>query len=89
MFIGDLTFVYSDRLLAGAPAVGAPLPVLEIADRGELTMSGDEFSFVPWSSDTNPGTVHVIQYFGANLGDRDVFAPFTTSNSFMTLAGTK
>lgn len=62
---------------AGAPTVGAPLPVLQIEERGELTMSGDDFRFVPWSSETNPGKVHVIQYFGANLGDRDVFQPFT------------
>lgn len=62
---------------AGVPTVGAPLPALEIAERGELTMSGNDFSFVPWTSETNPGKVHVIQYFGANLGDRDVFQPFT------------
>jgi YtfJ family uncharacterized protein len=63
--------------LAGVPKVGAPLPTLKIAERGELTMSGDDFSYVPWTSETNPGKVHVIQYFGANLGDRDVFQPFT------------
>lgn len=67
----------STSVFAGAPSVGSPLPVLEIEERGELTMDGDEFSFVPWSSGTNPGKVHVIQYFGANLGDRDVFQPFT------------
>lgn len=67
----------SINALAGAPTVGAPLPELKIEERGELTMNGDDFSFTPWTSGTNPGKVHVIQYFGANLGDRDVFAPFT------------
>ena len=62
---------------ADAPQVGAPLPVLEIVDRGELTMRGDDFNFVIWSSKSNPNNVHVIQYFGANLKDRDVFQPFT------------
>jgi len=70
--------------LASTPVVDAPLPVLKITDRGELTMHDDTFSFVPWSSAANPGKVHVIQYFGANLGDRDVFKPVTDmlENSF-------
>ena len=63
--------------LAGTPAVDSPLPALNISERGELTMTGEDFSFVPWSSDNKPGKVHVIQYFGANLGDRNVFKPFT------------
>ena len=63
--------------LAGAPTIDAPLPVLKIAERGELTMNGDDFSFVPWSSETNPGKVHIIQYFGANMGDSKVFEPVT------------
>jgi len=62
---------------AGAPTIDAPLPVLEITDRGELTMNGEDFRFIPWSSEMNPGKVHVIQYFGANMGDRDVFKPVT------------
>jgi len=70
-------FLTSLHALAGAPSIGAPLPVLSVDDRGELTMSGEDFDFVPWTSQTNPGKIHVIQYFGANLGDRDVFAPFT------------
>lgn len=71
-----LTLV-SSIALAGAPALDSPLPVLSITERGELTMTGEDFSFVPWSSDNNPGKIHVIQYFGANFGDRDVFKPFT------------
>lgn len=70
-------FLTSLHTFAGALTLGAPLPVLSIDDRGELTMSGDDFGFIPWTSETNPGKIHVIQYFGANLGDRDVFAPFT------------
>lgn len=62
---------------AGVPTVDSPLPTLSIAERGELTMTADDFKFVPWSSDQSPGKVHVIQYFGATMGDRDVFRPFT------------
>lgn len=63
--------------LAGAPTVDTPLPPLSITERGELTMSGDEFTFVPWRSDVNPGKVHVIQYFGATMSDSEIFKPFT------------
>jgi len=77
MIISMVMVLASGSALAGAPAVDSPLPVLSISERGELTMTGDDFSFVPWSSASNPGKVHVIQYFGANMGDRDVFKPFT------------
>lgn len=63
--------------LAASPTVNAPLPELHISDRGELTYQDDDFTFVPWSSTRTPGKVHVIQYFGAKLADRDVFAPVT------------
>jgi len=63
--------------LAAAPAVNAPLPVLSISERGELTMAGDDFSFVPWSSAKGPGTVHVVQYFAATQGASETFKPFT------------
>ncbi|MEZ5573365.1 MAG: YtfJ family protein [Halioglobus sp.] len=63
--------------LASAPAVNAPLPVLNISERGELTMSGDDFTFIPWRSDSHLGKVQVVQYFGATMGDSKIFKPFT------------
>jgi YtfJ family uncharacterized protein len=63
--------------LAAVPAVNAPLPPLSISERGELVMSGDDFSFVPWRSDQSPGTVHVVQYFAATQGASETFKPFT------------
>ena len=62
---------------AATPTVDAPLPELSITERGELTLAGDDFKFVPWSSDTRVDKVQVIQYFGATMGDRDTFKPFT------------
>jgi YtfJ family uncharacterized protein len=64
-------------VLAAPPTVDSALPLLDITERGELTMSGDDFKFVPWRSDTDIGKVHVIQYFGATMGDQDTFKPFT------------
>jgi len=77
LFVLTLLLLMSARGLAGAPTPGEALPTLNIEDRGELVFDGEDFSFVPWSSDKRPQQVHVIQYFGANLGDRDVFEPFT------------
>ena len=63
---------------AATPAMDSPLPLLSISDRGELILKGeDDFSFAPWRSDTNPGTVHVIQYFGATMSASETFTPFT------------
>lgn len=78
-----ILFITFAITLAGTPGwarpieLGSPMPLLEIKDKGELVPEGDDFTFQPWSSNSQPETVHVIQYFGATLGDRDVFAPFT------------
>ncbi len=74
-----LLSLLSATLFAAAPSPGAPLAQLDIEDRGELIMEGDDFDFRPWSSATNPGVVHVIQYFGAKMSDRDVFTAVTDS----------
>ncbi len=63
--------------LAQAPAAGAPLPTLKIEDRGEVMLAGGEFSFAPWSSEQQPGKVHILQYFGATRADSKLFKPFT------------
>ena len=42
-----------------------------------MIMEGDEFSFVPWSSDKDPGQVHILQYFSGTISHRDLFSPFT------------
>ena len=55
----------------------APLPPLTIADKGELLLAGEDFSFAEWNSNTNPGKVHVLQYFGGTMGDSKIFEPFT------------
>ena len=59
-----LAFI-STLALAQGPLVDSPLPALTIADRGELLMEKGDFSFRPWSTEHNPGKVHIVQYFGA------------------------
>ena len=75
--IGLVLTVICSTAFAAPPAVDAPLPVLSITERGELTMAGDDFSFVPWSSENSKGTVHVVQYFAATMSASETFKPFT------------
>lgn len=65
------------HVAAGTPTIDAPLPLLSIAERGELTMDNDDFNFVPWRSDANLGKAQVFQYFGATMSDSKIFEPFT------------
>ena len=64
-------------IMAAQPALESQLPVLSLDEMGELTYQGDDFKFVPWSSADQPGTVHVIQYFNATMGDSETFKPLT------------
>lgn len=75
--IALLASAWTGASFAAEPTVGAPLPELSIEDRGELVAEGDDFDFQPWTSAESPGKVHVIQYFGATMGDRDLFKPVT------------
>lgn len=78
-----LVFV-CNTALAAAPTINTPLPLLNISERGELIMTGDDFSFVPWRSDTSLDKVHVVQYFAATQSASETFKPFTDllQNSF-------
>ena len=73
-----MIFLLSAHAAAGqAPAVNQPLPPMKIEERGELLFENDDFSYRPWSTDFNPGKVHIIQYFAATMSDSETFAPFT------------
>ena len=75
-FFGALLSLVAATALA-APELHAPLPSLEIEERGELFMQGDDFEYRPWSTQRNPGTVHVLQFFNGTMGDSKIFEPFT------------
>ena len=62
---------------AGTPAIESPLPLLNISERGELLFKNDDFSFAPWRSDSGPGKIHVVQYFGGTMAASETFKPFT------------
>lgn len=58
-------------------AEATPLPPVTIEDKGELLLEGEDFSYTAWSSQLNPGKVHVVQYFAGTMGDSKTFEPFT------------
>jgi uncharacterized protein len=72
-----LSTFWASAAMADRPLVGSTVPPLNLEKKGEITYDGEDFGFIPWRSSNSPGTVHVIQYFGATFGDRDTFAPFT------------
>ena len=63
--------------IAGSLAVGSAVPSLTIDDRGEITLNGDDIDYAPWNSGRLSGGVHVVQYIGATMGDKDKFKALT------------
>ncbi len=59
------------------PVEKQPLPPLKIPALGELVLEGEEVGYRPWSSDHNPGKVHIIQYFAGTMSASKTFEPFT------------
>ena len=76
-FSGLLLAIAATAALAQTPAELSPLPPLSISDRGELQYEDNEFSFTPWSTEQNPGKVHIVQYFSATKSASKIFKPFT------------
>ncbi|MCZ6831364.1 MAG: YtfJ family protein [Gammaproteobacteria bacterium] len=67
----------SYTVLADGIDLGRPLPELSIADRGELLLQDDEFSFVPWAMPAGIGKIHVLQYMAGTKGAKKLNKPFT------------
>ena len=72
-----LLSVLSSLTTAQEPVPQAPLPALKIDDRGELIFDNEKFTYASWSTEQNPGKVHVVQYFGGTMSDSERFKPFT------------
>ena len=61
---------------AGDYKAGDRLPNLSIAERGELTLSGDDVGYQPWNYPQQPGKVHVLQYLAATVSASKLNDPF-------------
>lgn len=68
---------FAGAAVAGSLAVGGALPPLTIEDRGEITLAGEDVAYAPWNSSGLRNGVHVVQYIGATMGDKDKFKPLT------------
>ena len=62
---------------AESPILNSALPPVAIDDRGQMLLDGDSISYAPWSSDINPGKVHVVQYVAATRAASKAYSPFT------------
>ena len=68
--------------LAALPALAADyqagdrLPDLDIGDRGELVLRGDDADYQPWRYPQQPGKVHVLQYMAATRSASRLNDPF-------------
>lgn len=74
-----LATTFCVALQAQPIATGSPVPTLVIEDRGEATLNGDDIVYQHWSSETNPGKVHILQYLAATRGASKIYSRFTDS----------
>ena len=79
IILTTLTAIFSLCLQAQPIAPGSSVPPLVIEDRGEVTLNGDDIVYQPWSSETNPGKLHVLQYLAATRAASKVYSRFTDS----------
>lgn len=56
---------------------GNRLPDLDIAEKGELVLAGDEVGYRTWNYPQQPGKVHVLQYMAATRAASNINMPFT------------
>jgi len=72
-----LTLFGTAAAMAESPSLNKPLPSLSIADKGELVLENDNYSYQPWNSQDSLGAVHVLQYFAGTKSGSKIFEPFT------------
>ncbi len=56
---------------------GNRLPDLDIAEKGELVLDGDDVGYRTWNYPQQPGKVHVLQYMAATRAASNINMPFT------------
>jgi len=62
---------------AAPPNIGSELPQMSVSDKGEMLLSGGEYSYQPWQFTTRAGEIHVLQYFAGTKKGSKTFEPFT------------
>lgn len=62
---------------AAAPIVEQPFPPLVISERGEMTLTGDDVGYRPWSGEIPTDTIQVIQYFAGTNAASETYKPLT------------
>jgi YtfJ family uncharacterized protein len=77
LILAPLIGLLSTTAQAGTVQINGSLPPLTIQDRGEVHLIGDEYTYQPWSSQTNPGKLHIVQYLAGTMASSKAYRPFT------------
>ncbi len=77
LLLATSCLIASATIASGSLSVGGTVPPLKIDDRGEIILQGDDVDYTPWDSGRLRDGVHVVQYIGATMGDKDKFKPLT------------
>lgn len=67
----------SMQALPNSLETGESAPDLEINDRGELVLEGDDIAYRPWSYPGQTGKPHVVNYMAATKAASKLNSPFT------------
>lgn len=76
VFFALLT-LFGTVALGETPVSGGNLSELEIKERGEILLEGDKISYRQWSSTSNPGKVHILQYLAGTRSASEAYNAFT------------
>jgi len=71
------SILFSAAALAAPPSLNRPLPAVSIADRGEIVLKNEEYSYSPWRYQNRNGEVHILQYFAGTQSASETFKPLT------------
>lgn len=72
-----LACLLAPTAFGGDIPAGGRLPDLNIAERGELVLDGEEVGYRSWTYPQQPGKVHVVQYLAATRAASNINKAFT------------
>jgi YtfJ family uncharacterized protein len=72
-----LACLLAPTAFGGDIPAGGRLPDLNIAERGELVLDGDDVGYRGWTYPQQPGKAHVVQYMAATQAASNINKAFT------------
>ncbi|TCL06375.1 YtfJ family protein [Sodalis ligni] len=81
------TLFFSFGLQAHNLRIGAPLPRVGVADKGELLYQNNEFSYKSWNSAQLKGKIHLVQHMAARTSASEMNAAMVEAIKKASLPG--